>query len=558
MAEKKKGDSKKSPKTPDKGKKGYRFKHLSDEEKELLTVTYHDEHLKHVEKIDKMVSKFNVTDRTIRKWWEKLDLTSPNSKIPKQLQIARDRMVDDDTDILLVTSAQNTTAINYNLFDGMLELSKKYNELGYKTQIVVIPMRYRNPTSPTEDISKKNKSQQWWVDEVDSYLYYNKINFGDTKIAADLHTTPTASEPLNGLNAIAQDMNLIVGHGRIHFNTVPRFRNDPLRAMATTGCLTVKNYSRSRVGDKSESHHSYGFCIVEKKKDSVCHMPRNVYADINGNFTDLSYKWKDGKLSKTKKAEAIILGDIHHKLLDEKVYKQTCKITKKIKTKTAVMHDLLDGYNGNLNHHESKDLFLKRQKIVNGDWCIKTEIDAAVNFPNKAQEEMGVKNVYVVHSNHDDFLDKMINEKDYKKDLWNSPAWLEYALIQQTVDLRPHGCIFGYLVNKSANENVKYLSVEDSLRIKGIQVGQHGHKGTNGSRGTISQFKRLSTKKIHGHNHSPTIRDGVSSVGLTAIIKQYYTRGGLSTHANAHMFIFPNGKRQMLCFGDDYKISNFI
>jgi calcineurin-like phosphoesterase family protein len=86
----------------------------------------------------------------------------------------------------------------------------------------------------------------------------------------------------------------------------------------------------------------------------------------------------------------------------------------------------------------------------------------------------------------------------------------------------------------------------------------HGDHGTNGSRGTITQYKRFNFKMIHGHNHSPIIMDGVTSVGLTADVNQYYTRKGISTHAYGHALVHENGKRQLLVFDNNGEISDLI
>ncbi|BBI90680.1 DNA transfer protein [Tenacibaculum phage PTm1] len=469
------------------------------------------------------------------------------------------RSIDDDTDILLVTSAQNTTSINYNQWNGMLEYSKfiekKYKK---KVQIVVIPVRYRNPTSPTEDISVKNKKQQWWVDEVDEYLYHNKIEFGDSVIDCNLPIRVTTQNPLNGLDSIAGDHHYIVGSLRHHFKIMPRFRGEELRAMATTGSLTVKNYSRSLSGSKGFFNHSYGFTIIEKKKDGTCHVPRCVSVEDNGNFTDLIHRHKNGKLKIIKKVDAMVMGDIHREVLDEKLMKATIKLTNALRPKAVVVHDVLDGYR--FNHHEKKDMFILRQKIVEGKYLIKEEINQAVEFPQEVLDSIKCEKVYVIESNHDVFLDRYINEGNWKNDLHNSPAYLEYALIQQTINLKEHGNIFGYLVNTryKDDDRIQYVKYGDVVKINRINVSNHGDAGVNGSRGNVQTFKKLNVRTITAHTHSPSIQDGNICVGLSAVLDQYYTRRGASTHTQAHALIHKTGKRQLVVFCDDYKISHFI
>tara|TARA_R110000796_G_scaffold248124_2_gene374537 strand:- start:1267 stop:2904 length:1638 start_codon:yes stop_codon:yes gene_type:complete len=536
-----------------------KFKDLTGENKDYIKMTYYDEDLTHKEKMEILGNKFGVEGRTIRKWWlEKMDLQKVSSKLPPQLLEARDRNLPGDTEVLLVTSAQNETPINRKQLASMM-VYKDFitNKLDKETNLVVIPVRYRNPTTPTEDQNKKK--DMWWVDEVKNNIYYNKVEFGDTTIAADTHISPTAKMPLTGLDALSNDGHLILGAFRIHFKTQARLRNTPLRTMGTTGAITRKNYSRSKAGDTASIHHSYGFTIIELKEDGTCHVPRNIFVTDDGEFIDLCYKVTPDGVTKINSIEAIVWGDIHNDIIDENIYNKTKKLCKILKPKVHVIHDLLDG--GRFNPHERKDVFIMRRKIASGKYLIEEEVDEAVKFPKKLLKDCGGKNVYVVQSNHDEFLDRHITDMNWKSDLHNSPAYLKYATIQQTVDLEEYGNIFGYLLAEKYDDSkwgIDYLKYGDLLTIKGFNLAMHGDHGTNGSRGSITQYKRLNFKMIHGHNHSPIIMDGVTSVGLTGDVKQYYTRKGVSTHAYAHCLVHENGKRQLLVFDDNGEISDLI
>jgi hypothetical protein len=542
--------------------KQIKFKDLTDEHKDYIRMTYYDEDLTHKEKMEILGNKFGVEGRTIRNWWlDKMDLQKLSSKLPPQLLEARDRNLPIDTEVLMVTGAQNETPLHRKALASMLVYQDFItNDLGKQTNIAVIPIRYRNPTTPTEDQSKKK--DMWWVDEVKDRIYYNTIDFGDTKVAADTHITPTAKMPLTGYETKAEGSHLIMGSPRIHFKTIARLRNTPLRTMSTTGVITRQNYSKSKAGDTAAAHHSYGFTIVEKKKDGTCHIPRNIYVTDDGEFIDLCYKVTPEGVTKITHTEAIIWGDIHKEVMDENIYNKTKKLCKILKPKIHVLHDLLDG--ARFNPHERRDVFVMRQKILKNKFLIKEEVDEALEFPKQVLKECGGEKVAVVQANHDEFLDRHVTDMNWKADLHNSAAYLEYATIQQTVDLEDYGNIFGYLMGKHYKKKgnkfgkVKYLKYGDHLTIKGFNCAMHGDHGTNGSRGAITQYKRLNFKMIHGHNHSPIIMDGVTSVGLTGKIHQYYTRKGVSTHAYAHALVHENGKRQLLVFDDNGEISDLI
>lgn len=535
------------------------YNKLTDAQKEFVAITYANETLNHEAKISIISKKFNVTGRTIRRWWQNMGLTKPLSKLTPQLQKASNKEINKKTDILLVTSAINTTSINYNQLLFMKKLVKKIKKDHNKNaEIVIIPTRYRNPTSPTEYISDHKKQREWWVEEIEEYLLYNKSVFGDVIIGGDIPVQATAQNPLNGMNGFAGDKSLILGSPRIHYRTLPRMLKDPLRVICSSGTISVKNYSRSVAGGKADFNHSNGFVIIEKKKNNKCLPPRNVFVEENGNFSDIAYSCVNGKIEKTKKALNLTLGDTHRWVLDMKLHLETKKLFRGYSFNDIIVHDLLDGYT--FNPHERKDPFISRYKILNGHYKIKEEVEQALEYPSDLLNDFNVKNINVIESNHDIFLDRHINDMNWKNDLHNSDAYLEYALIQQTVNLKKYGNIFGYLMHKKYEnkDNVKYIKCGDSLVFKGVKFDQHGENGVNGSRGSVQGFKKLNIKTTTAHTHTPSINDGNFCVGKSSVREEYYIRKGLTTQAQGHALQFESGKRQLIVFNNEYEVTNLI
>lgn len=529
------------------------FKELEETDKEYLTFMYYQEDISHNEKMEILSKKFGISGRTIRRWWkDKLNLTERSSKLPKQLLDVRDRVLPKKTDVVLFTAAQNKTAINRDMLKSM-EKYKKYLEDNFNktVEIVVAPTRYRNPTSPIESDTKK--AEEWWVDEVRPYLYYNKIEFGDCLISADSRIRPTAKKPLTSYEVLAKDRHLILPHPKVHFKTMPRFKNKPLRTMSSTGYITRKNFSLSKAGETALEHFSYGFSIIEKRKDGTCYIPRNVKVKQDGSFIDLIYKVNLEEVNIIESSEGFVWGDIHAEKLNMDVYNKTKELYSIFKPKKTVFHDLLDG--NRFNPHERKDYFIQRRKIIEGQSDIKEEIENTFKIVEDIKS-LGTE-VNVIISNHDVFLDRHINDMDWKKDLYNSPTYLEYAYIFQTIDLREYGCLYGYLL-KQRFDDVNYINYGESLDICGYECGNHTDFGVNGARSSPNTFAKLNTKMIGAHGHSPLINDGFSRVGVTCNIDQYYTRKGLSSWAYAHSIVHENCKNQLLVFTDDYEISGLI
>ncbi len=529
-----------------------KFKELTPENIEYIKHVYYQE-MKHAEKMEILSKKFDVGERTIRGWWQKLDLKRLLTDLPSQLQKAQERTLNKNTKVLLVTTAQNKTAINKDFLNNLIAY-KDYitNDLRKQTEIVIIPSRYRNPTNNIED--EKTKSEDWWVDDVNDYLFYGKVNFGDTLISCDSHISPTAKEPTLGYEILAENNHVILGHSKNHFRTLPRFRGDALRVVASTGYLTSKNYSKSKAGESGAMLHSYGFIVVELKTEDVCYIPRNVKVKADGSFTDIIYSVEKDKISKINSSLGFVFGDIHAEQINRDFLDVTKTLVSKLNPQKSVLHDVYDG--SVTNPHEGKDMFLKRLKISQGKHLIENEVDECLDLIDEIKGCCG--EVWISESNHDNFLQRFIDSENWKKDLHNSPAYLKYALIQQTVDLRDYGNILGYLIFERFGDSVKYMKMGDSLYIGDYMCSAHGDFSSNGAKGATRGFSRLNLKLIHAHSHSPMLHNNVTCVGTTCNIQQWYNRKGLSSWAYAHSVIHDNGKNQLLVFNDDYSLSGLI
>jgi hypothetical protein len=523
------------------------FKKLTVEEKEYFVSIYKLQ-ISQEEKQNILSKKFKVRKRTIRGWAKKLNIVNYEARLTPQLRSARKKEIDTDADIVFVAAAQNETPVNQEVLSKIKKYKKFIKEeYGKKVQILVIPARYRNPTSLIETAEKK--ADQWWDKSIDEYLVFNKLRFDETVISADSRINPTASMPLNGFEGFASDNNLVLGHPRVHIKTLPRYKGMPLRTMNTTGFITYKNYSDSRAGEKGNFHHSFGFTILEKGM-----MPRIVKMNVNGDFTDINNEVTANGVRKINSSKGMVLGDIHHKHLDHAFFDVTKDFISKVNPEKIVAHDVLDGTS--FNPHIRHDMYAQKQRLKKGDWDIKKEVNDSIHFLKDLESEVKGE-IIVCASNHDVWLDRHINSGDWKKDLLNSEAYLEYALIQQSVDLTEHSGIYGYLVNINC-ENTSYLPYGSVMKIGDYMCGNHGDKGVSGTRGTVTSFKKYSFKMMYAHQHAPSLTDGVMVVGVSCHLWQAYNSGSLSAWAYAHGIVHETGKNQLLIFTDDYKLSELI
>lgn len=525
-----------------------KFTELTEQDKQHLKEIYYKE-ITHEEKVDLLSKEFECTSRTIRRWWMDLGLSRMNRDNP-QLEEARKREISDDTDIVIVTTAQDSTTVNTNFLNNILAykefLANTYNK---KVELIVIPLHYRNPTSIREVL--KNDPHVQWGEQVNEYLYYNKIIFGDSLIYANNHITPTMENPLNGREGFAANNHLILGHPRLHFKTVPRLVGMPLRVMATTGAVTYRNYSESNSGEKADFHHSYGFIIIEKKADDTCYIPRNIKAKSDGSFVDIVFKVEDSKVSIIERSLGLVVGDLHVRQIDDTKMKKTKEMLSVLRPEVIVFNDVFDG--DTLNPYQVDDLYIRKQHIKNKQYIIGEEVEEAIQYVLEFTKDFNGE-VKIVQSNHDDFLDRHINKFQWKTDLHNSEHYLRYALIQQTEDLISNGNIFGFLVNK--HDKLRYITDREMLYIGGYNI-QHTHLGVNGAAGNPQSFKRLNLKVIGGHTHSPMILDNVNIAGCSCVLRPHYVKG-LSSWAHCDIVIHENNKNQLIVYDDKYEVSGLI
>lgn len=73
-----------------------------------------------------------------------------------------------------------------------------------------------------------------------------------------------------------------------------------------------------------------------------------------------------------------------------------------------------------------------------------------------------------------------------------------------------------------------------------MELGQHGHLGTGGARGSLQSFIKYRMPTITGHTHSPERAGQNLVVGVTGSLEMGYNKGG-SKWDRANAFVFDNG-----------------
>lgn len=193
-----------------------------------------------------------------------------------------------------------------------------------------------------------------------------------------------------------------------------------------------------------------------------------------------------------------------------------------------------------------KDPFIQYAKEINDTNSVEKEINGMLEGLESFKD---YKNVVIVRSNHDDFLDRWLKNEDWKRQPTskNSLVYMEFSamLLKQYAKGDVKGVI-PEIINQrfpkfiTLNRNASYI-------VKNWELGQHGDVGSNGSRGSLLQFRKLNTKIVVGHYHSPGRKDGSLAVGTSTKLRVGYNIGP-SSWLQSHVLIHTDGRAQHINF----------
>jgi hypothetical protein len=510
------------------------FNQLTDEQIDYIKKVYAEKSDLTWEKKAFMLGEhFGVSERTVRKWAsERLGLKEKSDVEPEQYIEAKKRVIDKSKKVYFVTWAQNNTPVHKGFYKNVEAYAKKH-----KAAIHIILGRYKNPTSVFQDAK-----EEFWVEEVEKYMDANRHNVHEyVTIMGDIKIQPTAVNPMSGMNALSGVDSCIFGAPRVQMETIPVLEGMKPKMMVTSGAITERNYTDSKSGKLGEFHHVLGFCIVEIKDDEKFFIRQVTADEKTGAFNDLYYRVDKGVVTKNETIAAAVLGDLHLGEHDEKVIDTTFNVLlKKLKPTNLVLHDVFNGHS--ISHHESKNPFKMYEREQNGTNSVKKEVDFMLNWLERVKDY----NVTIVRSNHDDFIDRWLQNSDWKHNIKNAKEYIEYSHILLS-GKAPKG-IVPYLINQKFPK-MKTLDRTAMFSVKGWELGQHGDVGANGSRGSLLQFRKLNTKCVVGHYHGPGRKDGALAVGTTTHLRVGYNNGP-SSWLQSHVIIHNDGKAQHINFID--------
>lgn len=446
-------------------------------------------------------------------------------------------------DKFVVTSAQNNTPVDQRFWASLQRLAAERG-----ARLLVIPVRYKNPTSQLDP--QDSDDDVWWPTEVEPYLIENEVKLHPSLwLLGDVRVAATADLPLSGLESLSAGASAIVGHAQIAMRTVATPQQSLPKIMHTTGSCSAKNYSQTKAGKKGHFHHSLGALIVEKE-GSRFHM-RIVNGATDGTFYDFLARYSPEAVEMATHIPAIVPGDEHSRFADPLVkaatYLNEDSIVNLLKPRLNVRNDVFDGHTCSGWHRG--DTMMEYAKWVGGADGVEDELEECkLYIEETTPRHFDCTNV-INHSNHDDRLRRWLISTQTPTPK-NALIFHElmYRVLERT-RMTIHGAEipnpFQVWMEDKLSVPVRFLGPHDSLMVHGVELGMHGHLGSNGTRGSLRGLSRIGVKSIIGHTHSPGIEKGCYQVGVSAMLKQDYNPGP-SSWFHTHGIVLMNGKRQLV------------
>lgn len=503
---------------------------VSESELEEVKKVYYNKSLSWDERMGILVKKYNKSERVIRRWLVKLGLKEKVVEESEQWKTAQIKKHNTKKKRFIISWAQNSTEV-HKPFLKNIEVYAKHID----AEILIVPGRYRGRTAPQGE-----EEDHIWDKAIEPYLVAKRtVLHKYMTLLGDINIIATASDPLNGLEGLTGESSSIIGHPRSHQHIIPVLGDTEPKIMLSSGSITIKNFGDSKVAKKAEFHHTFGFVVVEIADVKTFHV-RQIHATAEGNFCDLYSKVENGKISRVNKVQACVMGDIHCGSEDPKVMTSTFKLFDNLYPEKILAHDIYDGRS--ILHHTRNNPFVQYQNMMEGKSSLKDEIKYMMDWLAIMDKKY---DLVIVRANHDTVIERWLIDFNWKLDRENMKEYIEYSNVMLNGDA-PKG-IIPYIINKRFPK-IKTLGIDESFKIAGWELGQHGDHGSNGSRPSPNAFRKLQTKIIVAHSHQSWVKDGAMCVGTTTHLKLDYNKKGSSSWINAHAIIDCYGKAQLIQF----------
>ena len=388
--------------------------------------------------------------------------------------------------------------------------------------------------------SNNNKTLSKEVyDKLQPYLITELVCFKQANILIkDLNISLSCKNPLSNLERLQNNYEtIIVPSPKQYMKVLPYdSKNDLVAKTAwSTGTISKINYKNTISGTIDKLNHTFGAILLEYNNE---YLPRYVARNLiykDDYIYDLNSQYSKNSYRQSISVSSVVLGDLHFPEHSTFSLKKSINLINQCNAESVILHDWCS-FNS-INHHEAYKYLTKVQYNAP---TLEEELTESGNLLKDALIEKCPNSLfYLIHSNHDDFIKKWLDNGEFIKDKYNAVLGCKMF-----INYTEHNCPF---LDYVKHDRLITLTEDDNLVINGVSLSNHGHSGIAGSRGNVKSYNKTYTRSIIGHTHSPQIYENTYVVGTNSKLNLNYT-SKLSNWAMANAIVHKNGTIQLVLF----------
>jgi hypothetical protein len=426
----------------------------------------------------------------------------------------------------VITSAQRGAEPNSQFLDSIDNYARRNG-----AEVIVLPLRgcYK------DDVNLHPRLQEYTiVDDADRRLN-NNLQISDWEVP------PTQVDPISGVKRFAHGgSSFIFGSPKQRLEYVAVPSGHIPKAVMSTGAVTEPFYkTHTAVGKKAEHDHEYGAVIVDVVNEQYFHF-RFIKANKHGGFSDITGEYNGKKYKAKPSVEAIVVGDLHPYDTDPAHERNTFDQIKRLGPKAIFLHD---AFNGKSISHHYRGHNIERHNVYESQGLdLGAELAETARAITKYATAVNKGKVYVVKSNHDEHLERYLDEGRFIGDKGND---LVAARLYVNALEGRNPLVAGLALYGGVPSNVHFLSRDDSVKLSGYQLANHGDLGANGARPSMASTELANGASITAHTHSPAKLRNTYVVGTSTRLRLSYNRG-YSSWAQTNAIVYTDGGVQLI------------
>ena len=387
-----------------------------------------------------------------------------------------------------------------------------------------------------------------------SSVVFRDLNLNNNLFISTIKLSAKQINPLTGLNRIAQKRgSFIFASPKQDLSHLSDKNKKAIpKGVMVTGAITKSDYNTDRymserTANIADDDHILGALIVQIKNNKVFFARQVQFNKKTGAFTDLDTQYFADGTTKKVTADLVQFGDYHVLSTDPKAKEGGRKLVEMTNPDYLTVEDFFDGIT--INPHTEHMVLLKAMKLLKGEHTLTTELQACSKEIDDLCKFKFKKELVLKYGNHEDFLMRWLQTAEYAKDPVNhyEGVCLAKAALEGNMPFE-YAMRVKYPVKNQ--DKIRFLSVDDSFIVNGVENGAHGHLGAGGKRNPNMEGVRNAYGKSNvGHNHSGAIFKDVYRAGTKTYLQLDYNHGP-SAWTQSDVLQHKDGSRQLITYID--------